>query len=75
MTTESKDIEALRETASKVLLGLLWLHVPVALVIAAMRGGDWLLPNLLTAALAGAATLSWATYVFLRGAGVSGCLL
>jgi len=61
MTTESKDIEALRETASKVLLGLLWLHVPVALVIAAMRGGDWLLPNLLTAALAGAATLSWAT--------------
>ena len=59
MTTESKDLDALRETTSRALLALLWVHVPVAFNIAAMRGGDWLLPSLLTAAFAGAATLSW----------------
>ena len=31
MDIRSKDLDALRETASKALIGLLWLHVPVAM--------------------------------------------
>ena len=37
MTIESDDLAALRETTSKALLGLLWLHVPIALAIGVMR--------------------------------------
>jgi methyl-accepting chemotaxis protein len=59
MTNASQELEALRATASKVLIGLLWLHVPIALALGLARGGDWLLPTLFAAALAGAATLSW----------------
>jgi methyl-accepting chemotaxis protein len=59
MIVESHDLKALRETASRALLGLLWLHVPVCLAISLMRGSDWLSPVVLTAAMAGAATLSW----------------
>ncbi|HTF76839.1 MAG TPA: methyl-accepting chemotaxis protein, partial [Bradyrhizobium sp.] len=59
MNIGSKDLDALRETASKALIALLWLHVPIALAIGMARGADWLLPTLLTVALATAATLSW----------------
>ncbi|CAN5443489.1 hypothetical protein BH11PSE4_BH11PSE4_40790 [soil metagenome] len=59
MTLGSKDLDALRETASKTLIALLWLHVPVAAAIGMARGTDWLLPTLFTAILAGAATVSW----------------
>jgi len=58
-TLGSRDLDALRETASKTLITLLWLHVPVAAVIAVGLGSGWLLPTLVAAALAAAATLSW----------------
>jgi methyl-accepting chemotaxis protein len=57
----SKDLEALRENASKALISLLWLHVPIAVAIGMARGADWLMPALLTAAMAAAATVSWRT--------------
>ena len=59
MNIESHDLKTLRETTSRALLEVLWLHVPICLTIGLMRGGDWLLPVILTAAMAGAATLSW----------------
>jgi methyl-accepting chemotaxis protein len=61
MTTESNDLAALRETSSKALLGLLWLHVPIALVIGLMRDNGWLAPTALMIAMALAATMSWAS--------------
>src|SRR4051794_30622038 len=61
MTVESDDLAALRETASKALLGLLWLHVPIALAIGLMRDNGWLAPTAFTAAMAIAATVSWAS--------------
>ena len=59
MNNGSKDLDALRETASKALIALLWLHVPIAAAIGLARGTDWLMPTLFTAALAAAATFSW----------------
>jgi methyl-accepting chemotaxis protein len=59
MLANAKNLDALREIASKALIAVLWLHVPIALTIAMMRGTDWMFPTLLNAALAGAATLSW----------------
>src|SRR3981189_633341 len=59
MNIGSKDPAPFGETASKALIALLWLHVPIALAIGMARGADWLLPTLLTVALAAAATLSW----------------
>jgi methyl-accepting chemotaxis protein len=58
MTIGSKDLDALRETASKALIALLWLHVPIATAIGMARGA-WLIPTLLTTAFAAAATMSW----------------
>jgi methyl-accepting chemotaxis protein len=59
MTIESDDLSNLRDTTSKLLLVLLWLHVPLAIMIGMMRGTEWLLPVLLMAAMAIAATASW----------------
>jgi methyl-accepting chemotaxis protein len=59
MNSGSKDLDALRETASKALISLLWLHVPIAAVIGMARGADWLMPTILMIAFAAAATLSW----------------
>ncbi len=59
MTAESSDLEKLRETTSKTLLVVLWLHVPVSVAISLGRGVDWLLPAAMMVALALAATLSW----------------
>ncbi|MES2193494.1 MAG: methyl-accepting chemotaxis protein [Pseudomonadota bacterium] len=58
MNIGSKDLDALRETASKALIALLWLHVPIALAVGMARGA-WLMPTILTTAFAAAATLSW----------------
>jgi methyl-accepting chemotaxis protein len=58
MTVESDDLANLRDTASKALLAVLWLHVPICLVIGMMRG-DWLIPTAFMAAMALAASLSW----------------
>ena len=46
MNTASKDLDALRETASKALIALLWLHVPIALTVG-MAHGAWLMPTAL----------------------------
>ncbi|HET7490601.1 MAG TPA: methyl-accepting chemotaxis protein [Bradyrhizobium sp.] len=54
-------MKQLRETTSKALLAVLWLHIPVCLAISVARGSDWMLPFLLTAAMAIAATVSWRT--------------
>jgi methyl-accepting chemotaxis protein len=59
MMIESKDLEALRDTTSRALLALLWMHLPVAVLIGMARGSDWLLPAVLMALFAAAATLSW----------------
>ena len=44
MTVESDDLTILRETTSKTLLALLWLHVPIAMLSAVARHG-WLMPT------------------------------
>jgi methyl-accepting chemotaxis protein len=59
MIAESHDLKNLRETTSKALMVLLWLHVPICLCIGLMRGTDWFVPVILTSVMAGAATLSW----------------
>ncbi|MBR1154476.1 methyl-accepting chemotaxis protein [Bradyrhizobium sp. JYMT SZCCT0428] len=59
MTFESEDLVILRETASKILLAVLWLHVPIALVIGMARDADWLVPAAFMATMALAATVSW----------------
>ncbi len=61
MTSDCKDLDALRENASRASMVLLWLHVPAAIVIGLSLGKDWGLPALLMFAMAGAATLSWRT--------------
>jgi methyl-accepting chemotaxis protein len=61
MTVESDDLAALRETTSKALLGLPWFHVPLALAIGLMRDNGWMGPTALMAAMAIAATASWAS--------------
>src|SRR4051794_20884018 len=59
MTDVGENLTELRAITSKVLIGLLWLHVPIALVVGLARGGDWLLPAIVMTLLAGIATLSW----------------
>jgi methyl-accepting chemotaxis protein len=59
MNRESKSVEALRDTASKGMLLLLWLHLPLSLAISLARGMDWIMPASLMAMLALVATLSW----------------
>src|SRR5579872_5020883 len=57
--TESHDLKMLRETTSRVLLAVLWLHAPICLAIGLMRGTGWLLPVILMVSMALAATVSW----------------
>ncbi len=45
MTIENDELANLRETTSKTLLVVLWLHVPIAVAIGVMRGTDWMLPT------------------------------
>jgi methyl-accepting chemotaxis protein len=59
MSTENDDLAALRETTTKMLLVVVWLHVPIAMLIGMMRDTSWLMPTALLAAMALAATLSW----------------
>ena len=55
----SNDLAMLRDTTSKVLLAVLWLHVPIAMAIGLMRGTGWLMPAVVLTLMALAATLSW----------------
>jgi methyl-accepting chemotaxis protein len=59
MTIKNDDLAILRETTSKTLLAVLWLHVPIAAAIGLMRSADWIAPAIVMTALAMAATLSW----------------
>ena len=59
MTIENRNLDALRETASRTLIALLWLHVPIAMAIGISRGNGWMLPTLFTVVMAAAATVSW----------------
>jgi methyl-accepting chemotaxis protein len=59
MTAESDDLRIVRDTTSKALLAVLWLHVPIAVAIGMARGTDWLMPAAVMAAMAMAATVSW----------------
>jgi methyl-accepting chemotaxis protein len=59
--TKATDLQALRETASKALISLLWLHVPISVAIGLFRGTEWMMPAVVMAVLACAATWSWMT--------------
>ncbi|MGN1285372.1 MAG: methyl-accepting chemotaxis protein [Bradyrhizobium sp.] len=59
MTFEGDEMAALRETASKILLVVLWLHVPIAIVVGMALHTDWLIPAGFMVAMALAATASW----------------
>ena len=59
MHFESDDLEALRETTSRLLLTVVWLHVPIAAVIGMIRGTDWVAPTAVLVAMALVATMSW----------------
>lgn len=61
MTTESGDLKTLRDLTSKILLAMVWLHVPISAAIGLMRGIDWLTPTVLVIVMALAATASWRT--------------
>jgi methyl-accepting chemotaxis protein len=56
---ESSDLASLRETTSKTLLVVVWLHVPIAMLIGLMRDTAWLMPSVVLVLMALAATLSW----------------
>jgi methyl-accepting chemotaxis protein len=59
MTVESDDLASLRETTSKALFALVWLHVPIAIVIGTLRDVPWTWPVAIMIMLAATATLSW----------------
>ncbi|MHC2338326.1 methyl-accepting chemotaxis protein [Bradyrhizobium sp. USDA 4454] len=59
MTFEGDEMATLRETASKILLVVLWLHVPIAVVVGLSLHTDWLIPAGFMVAMALAATVSW----------------
>ena len=50
IASKALDVKKLRENASKALIALLWLHVPIVWpsCLHARRGTDWLLPSLFT---------------------------
>ncbi|HEY0236488.1 MAG TPA: methyl-accepting chemotaxis protein [Afipia sp.] len=59
--TRVADLNGLRQTASIVLIALLWVHIPVSIAIGLLRGADWMTPALMIAALACIATWCWRT--------------
>jgi len=59
MDIETDDLAVLRETTSKTLLAVLWLHVPIAIAIGMARGEGWVVPAAIMVAMALAATMSW----------------
>jgi methyl-accepting chemotaxis protein len=59
MIVANDGLEALRQTTSKILAAVLWLHVPIAMTIGIALGKAWLVPGVLMALFAVAATLSW----------------
>lgn len=58
MAFEGDELERLRQSTSKMLLAVLWLHVPVAVIIALTLGADWRVPASFMIAMALATTWS-----------------
>ncbi|WP_225715967.1 methyl-accepting chemotaxis protein [Bradyrhizobium semiaridum] len=56
---EGNEMAALRGTAGKILLAVLWLHVPIAIGIGLVLHTEWLMPAAFMVAMALATTLSW----------------
>jgi methyl-accepting chemotaxis protein len=71
MTFKGGELAIVRETTSKILFAVLWLHVPIAVIIGMARGADWLMPAAFMVAMALAATVSWRA----SGNGLSTCLI
>lgn len=61
MTFEGDELANLRETASRILLTVLCLHVPIAVIVGMTLGAAWLVPAAFMAAMALAAGVSWQT--------------
>jgi len=61
MNNDANALIALRQKTSRILLAVLWMHVPLVFVIGYLRGTELLLPLLLTASSALAATATWFT--------------
>ena len=59
MVVENDGLESLRQTTSKILVAVLWLHVPISLTVGLALGKAWLIPAVFMAVFALAATLSW----------------
>ena len=59
MIVENDGLESLRQTTSKVLAAVLWLHLPISVIIGLVLGKAWLLPAIFMTIFALAATLSW----------------
>lgn len=59
MLSSSGTLDELRETASRVLITLLWLHVPLAVIVGWLRADGILLPTVFMAFVAAVASLSW----------------
>ena len=57
--TSNRGLDGLRDTATKGLVLLLWLHVPFNTAVALWRDNGWAMPGLTATALAAAATLAW----------------
>ena len=56
-----KDLAALREATSRLLIALLWVHVPVVALVAALGDHGAIAPTIATAVMAAAATAAWLT--------------
>ena len=54
-----RDIVALRRQVSKGMLAVIWLHLPLLAVIAALLDHGWVGNELIAIGLATAATLCW----------------
>jgi methyl-accepting chemotaxis protein len=53
------DLTTLRDTVSRVMVPVLWCHVPLAAGIAWLAGNGWLWPGAMAAAIAAVATAAW----------------
>lgn len=59
MRADDNNLDMLRQTAARVLVGILWVHVPAAILIGLLLGTEWLLPAIITCAFAATATVVW----------------
>lgn len=59
MMVENDGLESLRQTTSRILVAVLWLHVPISVMIGLALGKTWLIPAIFMTIFALAATSSW----------------